>query len=417
MLAGDTSTITAHAETISTVSSSSTAVSLAGTIALNAIGWTHAEWLVERDRRYHRRIVSRNVRVDGQRAVEFHRKCRHRPTGQDPTDVIASITNSTITSGGALLLKALADGTIASTVTNVSSATATAATNSTNNQTAVAVGGLIATNRVSRAANAFITNSSTSTAITDSAGGRRHRRRGKQRVDHLELDAGDVGGRDRRRRQDHLRLDPRRRVTRKTRWAQNPSSFSNTQNLTKGDEVTLDANYDTPTYTIGSSNSPDGTALVTGDVIADTNGNLYRYVGSGGTFDLQTDPGLRIRHRRLHADRRRQRRDLRLHRQRFSKAWALIWRIPITPHGPWTLAAPTQTVNFGDTVLFQANYNTSNLFGITTPKTVTISAGQTVADLFELHRQQRNGRSDIRIYRSNGFGRSGASYIQQYCCG
>src|SRR6202000_1970940 len=89
--------------------------------------------------------------------------------GQDPTDVIASVTDSKITSGGALLLKALADGTIASTVTNVSSATATAQGSSS--ATAVAVGGLVATNRVSRAANAFITDSSTSGGTTDSVAG------------------------------------------------------------------------------------------------------------------------------------------------------------------------------------------------------------------------------------------------------
>ena len=72
-----------------------------------------------------------------------------------------------------------------------------------------------------------------------------------------------------------------------TALGSNPSSFSNSQALNNGDTVTLDADYDTPTYTVGNTNTTNSTALVTGNVIADTDGTLYRYIGSGGSFDLQ----------------------------------------------------------------------------------------------------------------------------------
>ena len=75
-----------------------------------------------------------------------------------------------------------------------------------------------------------------------------------------------------------------------TALGSSPGNFSNPQTLAVGDTVTLDNNYDTPTYTIGSSN-PDSTTLNKGDVIADGD-TLYRYTGSGGGFDLQSDPGL-----------------------------------------------------------------------------------------------------------------------------
>ena len=69
-----------------------------------------------------------------------------------------------------------------------------------------------------------------------------------------------------------------------------PGDFSNPKTLADGDTVTLDSNYDKPTYTIGTSN-PTSTALNKGDVVADGD-TLYRYTGSGASFDLKTDPGL-----------------------------------------------------------------------------------------------------------------------------
>ncbi len=70
----------------------------------------------------------------------------------------------------------------------------------------------------------------------------------------------------------------------------NPSIFSNTQTLTSGQTVTLGANYDTPTYTVQVSNS-SSTTLAKGNVIND-GGTLYRYVGNGGSFDLQNNSSI-----------------------------------------------------------------------------------------------------------------------------
>ena len=53
-----------------------------------------------------------------------------------------------------------------------------------------------------------------------------------------------------------------------------------------GDTVQLGANYDTATLTIGSITNPTSVTLTSGEVIADTSGKLYRYLGSGGTFNL-----------------------------------------------------------------------------------------------------------------------------------
>ncbi len=64
-----------------------------------------------------------------------------------------------------------------------------------------------------------------------------------------------------------------------------PSGFSNSQSVAPSDTVTLDENYDDPTYTVGSSN-PASTTLKKGDVI-DDGGTLYRYTASGGDFDLK----------------------------------------------------------------------------------------------------------------------------------
>ena len=75
-----------------------------------------------------------------------------------------------------------------------------------------------------------------------------------------------------------------------TALGSSPANFSNTQTLHTDNTVKVDEGYDTPTYTIGSSN-PASTTLKKGDVVADGD-TLYRYNGSGGSFDLQSDPGL-----------------------------------------------------------------------------------------------------------------------------
>ena len=173
-------------------------------------------------------------------------------------NVTAKITDSTISAGGALLLKSLADGTIAATVTNVSQATSSG----NGNQNAVAVGGLIGTNRVSRAATAFLSN-----------------------------------------------VAP-------------PSVPLNTK-LAVG-AVTVDAE--------NNASITSTSTLITSAVAVST--------GAKTDYKSTDDPG-----------------------NANSATGAL---------------KPTTTVNFGKTVLFKSTYDTSNLFGVSTPKNVTIKDGDTV---------------------------------------
>ncbi|HLZ10071.1 MAG TPA: hypothetical protein VKT80_15885, partial [Chloroflexota bacterium] len=58
-----------------------------------------------------------------------------------------------------------------------------------------------------------------------------------------------------------------------------PSGFNNPQDLVTGNTVMLDATYDTPTYTVGAAGQAR-VNLQTGDVV-DDGGTLYRYTGSG----------------------------------------------------------------------------------------------------------------------------------------
>ncbi len=147
VLAGDSSTITSRAETSASATGTSTAVGIAGTISLNAIGWT---------------IGTTDGGLLGA-TVGTLLGTNSFWTDNAPTDptasgnsanVTAKITNSILTAGGALLVQAIASGVVNSTVTNVSQATATAS----GNGVAVAVGGVAASNRVSRAATAFLNN-------------------------------------------------------------------------------------------------------------------------------------------------------------------------------------------------------------------------------------------------------------------
>ena len=251
VLAGDTSTITARAETSALASSQGTAVAAGATIALNVIGWEFSGT---------GGLLAATVdTLLGSNVANW--------TDPFPTDVTASgstanvtakITDSTISAGGAILLKSLADGTIAATVTNVSQATSSG----NGNQNAVAVGGLIGTNRVSRAATAFLSN-----------------------------------------------VAP-------------PAQPANTK-LALG-AITVDAE--------NNASITSTSTLITSAVA----------VSTGAKTDFKSTDA------------------------------------PKNANSNTAALKPTTPVNFGQTVLFKSTYDTSNLFGISTPKEVTIKDGDTV---------------------------------------
>ena len=76
-----------------------------------------------------------------------------------------------------------------------------------------------------------------------------------------------------------------------TRSATTPTSFSDLETAVTGNTVTLDAGYDTPTYTVGASG--DATVnLQTGDVIQDGT-TLYRYTAPAKAIFSLTDANIK----------------------------------------------------------------------------------------------------------------------------
>ncbi|HLZ07831.1 MAG TPA: hypothetical protein VKT80_04535, partial [Chloroflexota bacterium] len=242
ILAGDTSSVTSRAETSASSSGSSTAVGVAATLALNSIGWTSTGLL---GATIGTLLGSSSFWTEA------------------ATNVTAKITDSTVGAAGALVVKALANGIVASTVTNVSQATATA----NGDAKAAAVGGVAASNRVGRAATAFLSN------VLPPSGQK------------LAVGAATID-------------------------AENNSSISSTSKLV--------------TAAVATS------------------------AGAKTTYKSTDDPGNANEN-----------------------------NLQLTSTENANLQTTTQ-LKFGDTVLFEANYNTANLFGINTPKMVTIKTGDTV---------------------------------------
>ena len=250
VLAGDTSTITARAETSALASGGGNSAAVGATIALNTIGWQLSGNL----------LTATVDTILGTSGWTDDSAANSTPTanGATTTDVTAKIVNSTITAGGALMLKALADGTVAATVTNVSQASSEA----DGNARSLAIGGVVASNRISRAATAYLSN-----------------------------------------------VVP-------------PSSPLNTP--LAGGAITIDAE--------NNASITSTSTLVTSAVA----------VSAGAkTTHVSTDA-------------------------------------PGNADSTTTALKPTTTLQFGDTVLFKATYNTANIFGVSTPKMVTINPGDTV---------------------------------------
>ncbi len=135
VLAADTSTIEAQAQAGSTATGGGISGAVAGAVAINAVGWQGATGLL-------------SASIDSLLGTSFW-------TTEQPSNVTAKITDSQVVAAGALVLQALANSTINSTVSNTASATGKAI-GGTN---AGAAGGLVATNKISRVATAFIDDS------------------------------------------------------------------------------------------------------------------------------------------------------------------------------------------------------------------------------------------------------------------
>ena len=147
VLAGDTSVIDSDAEAGAISTGGATNATASENVAVNVIGWTGASSL-------------QSATINGLLGTDFW-------TTETPSNVTATITGSQITAAGALVLMALANGTVNATVSNVSQSTGSA----TGGSTSGATGGVVATNKLSRQAQAYINNTGTTASNPISAGG------------------------------------------------------------------------------------------------------------------------------------------------------------------------------------------------------------------------------------------------------
>ncbi len=216
----------------------------------------------------------------------------------DPSNATAYIHDTTIThDGGDLDVLATSEEQINATNSNAAITTASALFDATG----AAYGGSLASNKVDGSAYAYIDESDLSSgAYTFTIGG------------SLSVDASDTAGIF-----SNVKLVSSSTVTNdggagilQTEFnALTPATWSTTANsdgvhpgdtvdtvnrtLAFGDTVKLGNGsdggpvYDAPTYTIGGTNGLPNTAVNTGDVVEDSDGTLYRYIGTGsGTYDL-----------------------------------------------------------------------------------------------------------------------------------
>ncbi len=169
----------------------------------------------------------------------------------------------------------------------------------------------------------------------------------------------------------------------------------NMRTLNAGDTVQLGVNYDTVDFTVGTTASTTQ-ALTPGDVIQD-GATLYRYVGSGGTFDLTTDAAIT-------ADPA----DFKVIGGTAGAIYAYIgsapatldlndtdytgadWATPKTYYSaPTTGISNTQSLNPGDRVSVEAGYLTAAYTVGASPATnndVTLNPGDVIADAANFYR-------------------------------
>jgi hypothetical protein len=167
VLAGNTSIIDAEAQAGTTATGGSIAAGGAAAVAINTIGWSGTTGLAVigtdtgtvNSTTHSTGLDVLEAAVNALLGTSFW-------THETPSNVTASVTGSTIHASDALLVMAVAQGVVNSTVSNVSSVTGSAVGGTKTG----AAGGLIATNKVSGAAQAFIDNTSTPSATVSSTG-------------------------------------------------------------------------------------------------------------------------------------------------------------------------------------------------------------------------------------------------------
>ena len=157
VFAANTSIIDADAQAGSTASGGSIAAGAAGAIAINTIGWTGTTSLSSIG--LSQSLDALSAAVNGLLGTSFW-------TSETPSNVTASITASTVNTAGALLVMAGAQGVINATVSNVSNVTGSAIGGTKTG----AAGGVIATNKLSGSAQAFIDNSAAPSATVSAVG-------------------------------------------------------------------------------------------------------------------------------------------------------------------------------------------------------------------------------------------------------
>ncbi|HEY1749492.1 MAG TPA: LEPR-XLL domain-containing protein, partial [Xanthobacteraceae bacterium] len=154
VLAGNTSTIDAEAQAGTTATGGSLAAGVAGALAFNSIGFSGNSSFAS--------LASQTGTVSGQSTgLDALEAAINGLLGtsfwstETPSNVTASVVSSTVDAAGALLLMSVAEGVINATVSNVSDVTGSAIGGTKTG----AAGGIIATNKLSGQAQAYIDNS------------------------------------------------------------------------------------------------------------------------------------------------------------------------------------------------------------------------------------------------------------------
>ena len=165
VLAANTSIIDADSQAGSTATGGSSATGAAGALAINTIGWSGHRLDAFIDQ-YCLRSPQASTALDALSAAVNALLGTSFWTSETPSNVTATITGTTVTAAGALLVMAVAQSVINSTVSNVSDVTGASISGSTT----AAAGGIIATNKLSGSALAYIDNSTTPSATVSSTG-------------------------------------------------------------------------------------------------------------------------------------------------------------------------------------------------------------------------------------------------------
>ena len=189
----------------------------------------------------------------------------------------------------------------------------------------------------------------------------------------------------------------------------NPTGFSNPQDLVTGNTVQLDAGYDTAAYTVGAPNEAT-VDLVTGDVIEDGS-TFYRYTGTGENGFSLTDANITgdttnfvkiggtASDTYTYVGSGATQVDLANTDYTDSANWKLVPNnFAALAHGAGTPFSNSQTVNFGDLVQLDAGYATPDYtVGAVGQATVNLRAGDVIQDGAALYRYNGANQNNFSL--------------------